>query len=375
MARFSTIRALISKEFASFFHDWVLVAFSLYAFSVAIYAQAYGLSHELHRAAIAAVDEDRSLLSGHILAAFLPPHFQKPVLIGLDEIDPAMNSARFTFILDIPSGFEADARAGRRPVVQVLVDATAMMQAGIGAGYIQTIILDESQRFLGRDEAATDRPAIDLQLRFAFNQDIQTPRFSGMMTLIDHITMLSILLAGAALVREREHGTIEHLLVMPVRPIEIMLAKVLANSAVILLLTAISLKVVIEGVLAVPLAGSPILFLAAVAIYLFFTTALGMFLGTVAQSMPQLGLLFILVILPMTLLSGGQTPRESMPEILQQVTLLSPSTHFVAIAQAILHRGAGLEVIWPNLAATAAVGAGFFWVSLRRFRHHLSSYS
>lgn len=373
MGRFINITALMGKEFASLIRDLALLAFAIYAFSFAIYSQANGLSHEVHRAAIGIVDEDGSQLSGRLISAFRAPQFQPPDLIRLDEIDRAMNAARFTFVLDIPPNFEADARAGRTPTVQVLVDATAMMQAGIGASYIQQMVLDETQRFLARNDAKPARPPVDLHWRFAFNQDLNTPRFTGVMALIDNITMLSILLAGAALVREREHGTIEHLLVLPVRPFDIMMAKVLANGAVILLLTALSLKFVVETALSVQLAGSLPLFLAGVALYLFFTTALGMFLGTVAKSMPQLGLLFILVFLPMNLLSGGQTPRESMPEALQTIMLASPSTHFVAMAQGILYRGAGIETVWVNFLSVALIGGAFFVISLRRFRSHLAT--
>lgn len=374
MGRFVNISALMGKEFSSLLRDFALLAFAIYAFSFAIYSQANGLSHEVHRAAMGIVDEDRSQLSGRLMSAFTAPRFQPPEMIRQDEIDPAMNAGRFTFVLNIPPNFEADARAGRAPTLQVLVDATAMMQAGIGASYIQAMVLDETKRFLSRNDAAPAPSPVAVQVRFAFNQDLSSPRFTGVMALIDNITMLSILLAGAALVREREHGTIEHLLVLPVRPIDIMMAKILANGLVILALTALSLKLVIETALSVPLAGSIPLFLAGVALYLFFTTALGLFLGTVAKSMPQLGLMFILVFLPMNLLSGGQTPRESMPEVLQYLMLLSPSTHFVAIAQGILYRGAGLEVVWVNFLSTALIGGAFFLLSLKRFRSHLSTF-
>lgn len=363
---------LARKEWISLFRDVFMMGFVLYAFTVSVYSEATGISHELRNASLAVVDEDRSALSQRLVFAFRAPDFRAPVLIRGDEVDAAMDSARFTFVLDIPPDFQADVLAGRGPAVQLLIDATAMMQAGIGARQIQGIVEDEVDRFVRREAPGTGAP-VGLALRIAFNQTLKTSWFTGVMAVINNITLLAVLLAGAALIREREHGTLEHLLVMPVRPAEIMTAKVLANGAVILALTVLSLHAVLQGALGIPLAGSVPLFLVGTALYLFFATALGIFLGTIARSMPQLGLLFILIVLPMDLLSGGETPLESMPKWLQLTMQFSPSTHFVAFAQAILYRDAGFDVVWPRFAAVAGIGAVFFAWSLRRFRKHLAA--
>jgi ABC-2 type transport system permease protein len=188
------------------------------------------------------------------------------------------------------------------------------------------------------------------------------------MGIISNVTMISILLAGAAVIREREHGTMDHLLVMPLSPFEIAMAKVWANGLVITLAAGLSLEIMVRGVLQVPVTGSVPLFMSGVVIYLFFSTAVGIFIGTVARSMPQLGLLSMLVMMPMNILSGASTPLESMPGFLQAVMQLSPSTHFVSFAQAILYRGAGLDVVWPEFAVVAAIGGVFFSLALLRFR-------
>ncbi|WP_199902117.1 ABC transporter permease [Azospirillum sp. B506] len=364
---------LARKEWISLLRDVFMLGFVVYSFTFSVYSQATGISHELRNAAIAIVDEDRSTLSQRLASSFHGPEFQAPAMIGHADIDPAMDSARYTFVLDIPPDFEADVLAGRSPTIQLLIDATAMMQAGIGAGTIQGIVDDEVGRFV-RHEADGSAAPVSLQVRVAYNEALDTKWFTGTMSVVSNVTMLAVLLAGAALIREREHGTLEHLLVMPVRPAEIMAAKVLANGAVILGLTLVALYAVLRGLLSVPLAGSVPLFLAGTALYLFFATALGIFLGTVARSMPQLGLLFILIVLPMNMLSGGFTPLESEPEWLQTAMQLSPSTHYVAFAQAILFRGAGFDVVWPRFAATAGIGALFFAWSLARFRRHLASF-
>lgn len=373
MGRFIRCTAvLVGKEWISLFRDVFMLCFVIYSFTFAVYSQATGITHDLRNAAIAIVDEDGSQLSQRLMSIFHKPEFQPPVAITAGHIDRGMDTARFTFVLDIPPGFEADVLAGRGPTLQLLIDATAIMQAGIGAGHISGLLDDEIGRFVRHEAPAAEAP-VGLQVRIAFNEALETTWFTGVMSVMNNITMLAVLLSGAALIREREHGTLEHLLVMPVRPIEIMAAKVVANGAVILLLTAFSLYAVLRGLLGVPLNGPVWLFLMGTAFYLFFATALGIFLGTVARSMPQLGLLFILIVLPMNMLSGTNTPLESEPEWLQTVMQAVPSTHFVALAQAVLFRGAGLDVVWPQLAATAGGGALFFAWSLARFRRHLAA--
>lgn len=160
----------------------------------------------------------------------------------------------------------------------------------------------------------------------------------------------------------------DHLLVMPISPFDIAMSKVWANALVITLAVGFSLAVVVRILLNIPVAGSVPLFMVGTAIYLFFATAIGIFLGTVARSMPQLGLLTMLVVLPMNMLLGSNTPLESMPTWLSTIMQASPSTHFVSFAQAILYRGAGLDVVWPQFSIVAGVGVIFFTTALLRFR-------
>jgi ABC-2 type transport system permease protein len=355
------------KELRSLWHDKVLLFFVLWAFSFGVYSAATAVTRELHHAAIAVVDEDRSPLSQRIVGAFYGPYFRPPALINLTEVDPGLDAGLYTFVLDIPPNFQRDVQAGRQPTVQVNIDATQMSQAFIGASYIQNIVLDETNGFVQRRSSDTARP-IPLIVRVRFNPNLNGIWFGGVMKIIDHITMLSVILTGAALIREREHGTLEHLLVMPLTPFQIMAAKVWANGAVVLVAAGLSLWLVVRGALGVPIAGSVPLFLFGAALHLFSATSLGIFLGTIARSMPQFGLLMILVILPLQLLSGGMTPRESMPGVVQTIMLAAPTTHFVKFAQAILYRGAGLDVVWPQFLAITAIGAMFFLVALARFR-------
>ncbi|MBI3799496.1 MAG: ABC transporter permease [Deltaproteobacteria bacterium] len=365
--RLANIYRLGVKELISLRYDLVLVLFIIYLFTVAVYTVSTGASTEVQHAAVAIVDEDHSTLSRRITDSVLAPFFQPPARLTVNEIDAAMDAGRYTFIIDIPPHFQADVLAKRQPVVQVNVDATAMSQAGIGAGYLQGILTRELLTFVQRHEGEPEWP-VNLVVRAKFNPNLKSSWFLAVMQIINNISLVAILLTGAALIREREHGTIEHLLVMPLRPIEIMLAKVWANGLVIIIAATLSLLLVVQKVLGVPIAGSLPLFLAGTIIYLFSVTALGIFLATLARSMPQFGLLAFPVFIIMNLLSGGITPLDSMPELLQKLMQLSPSTHFVSLAQAILYRGAGFAVVWPEFVAVAAIGVVFFFSALLRFR-------
>jgi ABC-2 type transport system permease protein len=368
--RVTNVLKLGIKELRGLRRDPMLLALIVYAFTLAIYTAARAMPETLNQAAIAIVDEDQSPVSSRIVTAFYPPYFVPPHLISPHEMDSRLDSGLDTFALDIPPNFQRDLLAGRSPTIQLNVDATRMSQAFTGGGYIQSIVSSEVSEFVNRYRGAASVP-VDLNLRARFNQELNQSWFGAITNVISSITMLSIVLTGAALIREREHGTIEHLLVMPVSPTEIMISKIWSMALVVLLASTFALIFVVKGALSMPIQGSIILFLVGAALHLFATTSLGIFLATIAGSMPQFGLLLMLVLLPLRVLSGGLTPRESMPEIIQTIMLAAPNTHFIILSQGILFRGAGLDVVWPQFAALLVIGSVLFYFSLRRFRRFL----
>ena len=367
MARLANIAHLGVKELRSLAHDRAMLVLMLFALTVAIYTAASGMPDTLHRAPLALTDEDHSALSARIADAFTPPYFLPPARLDAAAAARGLDAGRYTFALDIPPHFERDVYAGRAPRVALDVDATRMAQAFTGSAYVQAIVDGETAEFVARHRVEAP-PPVALQLRNRYNPSLDPTWFGAVVELINNITMLGIVLTCAALIREREHGTIEHLLAMPVTPLDIMAAKVWAMGLVVLLGAMASLLGVVHGLLGVPLPGSLALFALGVALHLFAVTSIGIFMGTVARSMPQAGLLLILVLLPLEMLSGGTTPRESMPEAVRTLMLAAPTTHFVSLAQAILFRGAGLDVVWPSLLAIAAIGALFFVVALALLR-------
>lgn len=367
----SNIWRLGIKELWGLWRDPAMLVLIVFMFGFSVYSGGRSMPETLHKAPIAIVDEDASPLSNRIAAAFYPPQFVGPSMISLEQVDPGMDAGIYTFVLVIPPNFQRDVLAGRKPDLQLNVDATRMTQAFNGSGAIQQIVQGEVLSFAQRDQGSTQLP-VEINVRARFNQTLDKGWFGTMTQLINNITMVSILLCGAALIREREHGTIEHLLAMPVTPTEIMLSKVWSMGLVVLIAVAASLQLVVKGLVGVPVEGSAALFLLVTALHLFATTAMGIFMATMTRSMPQFALLMILILLPLQMLSGGSTPRESMPVIVQNIMLAAPTTHFTIAGQAILFRGAGLSVVWPQLLALLVIGALFFGIALRRFRRTIS---
>jgi ABC-2 type transport system permease protein len=361
------------KELRGLLRDPVILVLVAYSFSGAIYSSATAQPESLNKAPIGIVDEDRSELSTRIVAAFLPPHFVKPVLVTPAEMDARLDRGLDTFGLYIPVSFQQDVLAGRSPAVQLNTDATRMAQAFAGTSDVQIILTTEVDAFLKGRRAASPELPVDLALRTRFNPNLIQSWFGAVTEFVFQVSMISMVLTGAALIREREHGTIEHLLVMPITPFEIMSSKIWSMGLVALAASVVSLRLVVRGVLGVPAAGSVVLFLIGTAAHLFATTSLGIFLATIGRTMPQFALLLVLVLVPMQVLSGGVTPYESMPTALQTLMLVAPTTHFIALAEAILFRGAGLSVVWKQYAALGAIGTVLFLLSLARFRKTIAA--
>ena len=370
MRALSNIFWLGTKEIRSFFSDAVMVGFLIWSFSFSVYSEATGSSEAVNNASVAIVDEDRSALTRSIAAALHRPYFQPPDYISARDIDKMMDASRYMFVIVFPAGFEADIRHGERPEAQLNIDATAVGQAAQGAGYLQAIIDWEVTQFAemhGEDRG----PPIDLTLRRAFNPNGTDAWFLAVNSILNSLSMIAILLTGAALLREREHGTIEHLLVMPLNAFQIAMAKVWANGLIILVAFTLSMIIMAELILAVPIAGSKLLLTFGAAVYLFAAAAIGILLGTMARTMAQFALLTVLAIIPILMLSGGMSPIESQPEYIQPFTWLLPSRHFMEFAQAVVFRGADLGTVWPVMLNMAALGAVYLTISLAIFRNSI----
>ncbi|HBO0123661.1 TPA: ABC transporter permease [Pseudomonas aeruginosa] len=355
------------KEFTCLRRDYILVCFLIYTFSLDIYMPAAGSVIGVQHASIAIIDEDQTQTSRFIVNSFHEPIFQKPVIVKLSESLDLQDAGIYTFIIHIPHNFESDLLANKKPELLINVDATAMSQAFIGAAYIQEIILKAVNL---KTNTNLDQP-INMVTRTLFNDNLQASWFLAITQIAYNITIMGILLTGTALLREREHGTIDHLLVLPLKPQEIILSKVWSNTVVIIGFTWLSIEIIVKVFLDIPLPGSIPIFLLATALYLFACTTIGILLATFSRSTPQFGLLAIPVVIPMLLLSGGTTPIENMPSWLQAALQLSPTTHFIELSISILLRDTDISLILDRFLAITTIGVGVFIAASYRFRRFL----
>jgi ABC-2 type transport system permease protein len=370
---------MMTKELRQLARDRALMVLIVYIFTLDIYIGSSTAPVDLHHAPVLVHDADHSAASRDLIYRFQPPYFR---LLGeVQHTDAAirlLDRGTAKILLDIPAHFAETLRRGEQTAtVQVLVD-TSMVTVGYLASSYSTRIgatvgrewAARTLRGTGTDVAAL--PAIDNQRRIWYNPDLNEAWFNGISELLSMITVACILLPAAALVREKERGTIEQLLVSPLTPLQVMFAKVLAMLLVMLTGTAVSLFGIMQPLFAVPMRGSPLLFFVLIALYAFTTVGLGLVVATFARSSGQMALLVLLLVMPIIMLSGTWTLLESMPAWLRHLMFLSPLRHFIAIAYGILLRGAGLPILWDSVLVMALLGSVLFAVGVWRFRRQFA---
>ena len=366
MQMLKNIYYLTRKEFRSVFSDPVLIILIAYIFTMPVYDMSR-MSTDVKHAAVAVIDRDQSVLSFRIRDALQAPFFQSPKAIDPHDTDTLMNRGEFTFVIEIPPNFQRDVQAGRHPQIQLLIDATSMTQAGLGSSYINQIAGREINDFAGIELPEVIKPVVHAE----FNPNTESSWFMPTSQIGTMAFLLLMLLAGAAVIRERERGTIEHLLVMPVTAPELMISKILANGVVIMISAMLSLWFVVHLSIGVPLNGSLLLYAVGLAMFLFAVSSLGIMIATLAPTMAQFGMLVLPVYIVINLFAGGSSPRVNMPQVAQDISEYWPLTQFMEFAQNILFRGAGLEIVWPQMLAMLLLGVLLLGLALLRFRKML----
>ena len=369
MRTLKNILALSGKELRSLFGDTILVIFIVMMFSTMVYNTATNATSDVRNANIGIVDYDRSPLTRQIVAALLPPQFAKPVYVHPNDTHDLLDKSQLTFVLEFPPNFQRDVLAGRAPEAQLLVDATAMTQAGMGSGYITQIFSREIQEFMGVKQQISQAMPVRAAVNLQYNPNNQSSWFMGAAMAGNNIMLITLVLVGAAVIRERERGTMEHLLVMPVTATEIVAAKILANGLVVS--AVLSMKFVVGGAIGAHLAGSLALYALGVVLFMFSVASLSVMLATLAPTMPQYSLLMVPTYIVFMMFSGSTSPRANMPEMAQRVSEYWPSTQFAHFAQSVMFRGAGLETVWVQLVALSVAGVVFLGLALVRFRKML----
>jgi ABC-2 type transport system permease protein len=362
------------KEMLQLFRDVPIVLFLVYSFTLAVYITGNGLRSQLHNASLAVYDADHSFSSRELIHKFQAPFFRLEGEIadpqeGLRLLDRGKAMA----ILEIPPRFHEQLLAGEPTAVQLLVDTTNSPQGLSAAGYAARIVARFGQetalaRVGSSEESSQNLPVIENDQRVWYNPDQNEAWFESISHLLRQITIFAILLPAAALVREKERGTVEQLLVSPLTPLQIMLPKVLSMTVVILCATAVGLFGIMQPVFGVPIKGSIVLFFGLTALFVFTTAGMGLAAATLARNQAQVGMMTFFVVAPMLLLSGLMAPMEAMPEWVRHLMVLSPLRYFVEITHGILLKGAGLNILWVSVLAMVVLGAAMFGFGMWRFR-------
>lgn len=366
-----TIMVLIRKEWRSLFSDGTLAVLLLIMFTVLIYQTANSGGTDLRNATVGVVDLDKSHLSRQIIDALPRTYFAQPEYLQQEDVDQRMDKGDFVFVLAFPAHFERDILMNRAPEIQLLIDATALTQAGIGQGYLTQIVQREINEFFGQQAQIEQLTPVKSNINIAFNPNMQSTWFLGAMQVNNVLTMLCLILVGAAVIREREQGTIEHLLVMPVSSTQIVLAKILANGIIVCVCAALSMYFMVGGVIGAQINGSIWLYFLGTLVFMFSIASFAVMLATVAPTMPQYSLLIVPLYVVSSMFSGSSSPRSNMPEFAQSISAYWPTTQFITLAQNVIFRGAGWEIVWQPLLIMAISGTLFLGLALLRFKKML----
>lgn len=362
--------AMTIKEFPQLVRDRPVFAYIVFIFTLDIMIAA-GQSVELHNAKVIVNDADRSMLSRELLYRFREPYFRMTDTnlhpdIALDWLD----RGTATLLIDIPPDFSETLHLGDEvATVQMQVDTSVANVGFLSASYSSRIITGLGDELAQqRLAAAGPLPEINNQRRIRFNPDINESWFSTISELLVVITVACIFLPSVAMVREKERGTAEQLLVSPLSPFQIMFAKVFAMMMVTLSGAAFSLFIIMQPLFDVPARGSIALFFALTGLYAFASAGIGMLAATFARNTAQLGMLLMLIVFPTIMLSGLWVQLESMPTWLRQIMDLTPLRYFIDIAYGILLRGVDFEIILDSVLKMTTIGVLLFGAALWRFR-------
>ncbi|MES1994383.1 MAG: ABC transporter permease [Pseudomonadota bacterium] len=368
------MRVMTLKELLQFRRDVFLLIIVVYAFSADIYVAGSGIEMELKHAALTVADYDQSSASRDLIYSFREPQFKlQGMEMNADRGMDMLDSGKTMLYLEIPANFNKALLSGDPAQIQLLVDTSNSVLGSLATSYAAQIVAGYGvQRAMERLSVAGamggSMPMVNSAHRVWFNPNGLDRWFVPINEMLTMITMLSIMLPAAAMVREKERGTVEQLLVSPLTPLEIMLPKVFAMTMVILLGVTVTVYGVLGPIFHIPFRGNVFLFYILTAIYVFSTAGFGLAISTVVNNLAQVGLMVIMLLSPMLMLSGTFVPPEAMPTVLGYLMLLSPLHHFIEIVMGILLKGVGLDVLWPSVLGMFLLGGAVFGFGTWRFR-------
>jgi len=353
---------LLKKELLHILRDKGLVIFILYAFTLDIYIAAQGFNLIPEMVSISVFDEDNSYRSRELIDRIQPPAFRKPQRIdNRHEIDKMLNESKTVLALVIPSGFEKDIYRDEASV-HILVDGTQSSAAYLSSAYLSIIIEQYSNDFLKERlklSKFTGIPYVDIRSRIYFNPDANDRLFEGINEFFMVVTLIGMILPAAILIREKEYGTIEQIMISPLSINKLLIIKIIAASMFLLAMISLSYEFILTLWLGFRLKGTLLGFIMISLVYSFATSGLAFIIASVSKRFSQIGLLTIAIFAPMLLLSGGWVPPESLPDWLRRLTVISPLKYYMDLGIGLLIRGASIELLLPNMVKLLILGAIF----------------
>jgi ABC-2 type transport system permease protein len=370
----SRLSAMIVKEFGELRRDIPILLILIWGFTGIIYSAGHAISMEIRDYPVVVYDMAQSRTSRELISRLHKPYFKIVAhLRNEDAVVRYLDQGKASLAIIIPPEFERRVNAGETAQFQILSDGTLSMSATIAGAHIATIASEFGLELLSRTSAmqagaATALPRVDARIRVAYNANLVNAWFSAMLELFNITTMVAALLTAAAMVREKEYGTLEQLLVSPLRPAELFIAKVIPTVVIVPLLALGSLFAILQGVFDVPIRGSILLFYLVSLVYVFAAASLGLAIAVVARNVAQAMMILLLFLFPMMFLSGAFTPPESMATWMRYASLISPMRYYLDFGYQVLFKGNGIAEIWHDILGIFAVGSVMFGIAVWRFR-------
>jgi len=367
------LASMVKKEFRQLLRDWPILFILFWAFSGAIYVAGHAVRIEVSDYPVVVYDLSRSVTSRDLISHLSAPYFKVVGFLDSDkELVRSLDSGEASLAVVIPPDFERRAveGAGR---FQIIADGTITQSSIIATSYVARIAAEMNlELFLARlDLSARDLarlPQVDTRQRVAFNPNVENAWFTSLLEMLNMTTMVSTLLTAAAMVREKVYGTLEQLLVSPLRPMELFIAKIIPTVVIILLLSFISLFGIVQGVFHTPIRGSLLVFYSVMAIYVFSVSSLGLLVAVFARNLAQAMMMLFLILMPMLFLSGAFTPPESMAPWMKVASLFSPMRYFTDFGYQVLFKGNALVYVWHDVLGIVVLGFAMFGLSMWGFR-------
>jgi ABC-2 type transport system permease protein len=367
---FERIRRMIIKEFLQIFRDPSMKAIIFVVPIIQSLVFGYAVTLDVKNIKTVVYDSDNSPLSREIAADFFHTRYFTPLgnIQNDQELDAAIDKREARLVLHMPPNFEKKLHRGQGAPLQVIIDGSEANSAGIIASYTTNLLERFSQNWI--EEHQEISPLVTLEPRAWFNPNLESRNYFVPGVLAILITLITLTLTSMAIVREKEIGTMDQILVTPITPFEFIIGKTVPfviigciDVAVILLVATLWFEV--------PIRGSFLVLFTAILFYLCTTLGLGLFVSTICTTQQQALMSAFLIYFPLALLSGFIFPVNNMPTVIRYLTLFNPLRHFLTVIRGVFLKGIGWEILWPQIAALAMMGLIILWLATRRFHKTL----